>query len=81
MDAKTLCSKCGKKPVVVIVAGEPLCRAHHLEWLLEECTGAAADRICRVMAALDEAMDQQIDAEDWEDHLRTLAIAAIEAAA
>lgn len=79
-DEKLLCSRCGVAPVSIIVGGEPLCHQHRLEWLSEESKVAAEDQIQRVMAAIDEVLGEQIGG-DWNNHLRKLAMVAIEAAA
>jgi hypothetical protein len=78
MDEKLLCSRCGGKPVSIIVAGEPLCDTHRAAWLNDECRAATEDQIQRVMAALDEVLEEPID--EWNNHLRKLAMVAIEAA-
>jgi len=59
---------CGK-PARLVVEGVSLCEEHRNGWLVEE-------RIARVMAALDRFLDRVSD-DDWEAHLRKMALTAI----
>jgi hypothetical protein len=79
MDGNLLCSKCGASPVSLIVGLEAFCDRHRMEWLTEEAKIAEEGCIQRVMAALDEVLGEEIDG-DWNNHLRKLAVRAIEAA-
>jgi hypothetical protein len=73
------CCRCGSRPVRVVVGGAPLCAEHCKEWATEEFQAASELRILRVMSALDKILDGPI-VDDWNDHLRKLAVAAVEAA-
>jgi hypothetical protein len=76
--AREDCDICGARPIRVIVEGRALCEQHRSEWLGEEFAAANEAQIGRVMAALDVCSERPITGE-WSDHLRAMALAAIEA--
>jgi hypothetical protein len=71
------CDICGAKPVRIIVEGRGLCEQHRAEWIRDESHGSAG-RVERVMAVLDRLLDEPSEGE-WEDYLRRIAVAVIEA--